>query len=71
MSTDDFRPIIDYPAEHFQIPTYQITITTGIDHDGEEGIYITEAGQPPAIWSRIGVLETAKDMLLNGDEDDE
>ena len=67
---DDYRPIIDYPAEHFTMPTYQITITTGIGDDGEEGIYITEAGQPPAIWSRIGVLETAKDMLLNGEEDE-
>lgn len=67
---DDYRPIIDYPSEHFTMPVYQVTITTGIDHDGEEGIYITEAGQPPAIWSRIGVLETAKAMLLNGEEDE-
>lgn len=67
---DDYRPIIDYPSEHFTMPVYQITITTGIDHDGDEGIYLTEAGQPPAIWSRIGVLETAKNMLLNGGEDE-
>ena len=70
MSIDDSRPIIDYPSEHFTMPVYQITITTGIDHDGDEGIYLTEAGQPPAIWSRIGVLETAKNMLLNGGEDE-
>ena len=67
--SDQQRPIIDYPAEHFTIPTYQIIITTGIDHDGNEGIYFTEAGTPPAIWARLGILDMAKDMILTDDDE--
>lgn len=64
---DDYRPIIDYPAEHFTMPVYQITITTGIGDDGEEGIHLTEAGTAPALWTRLGILDMAKDMILTDD----
>ena len=66
---DDYRPIIDYPTEHFTMPTYQITITTGIGDDGEEGIYFAEAGTPPAIWARLGILDMVKDMILTDDDE--
>ena len=45
----------------------QIIITTGIGDDGEEGIHLTEAGTPPAIWARLGILDMAKDMILADD----
>lgn len=69
--SDQQRPIIDYPAEHFTIPTYQIIITTGIDHDVNECVHFTEAGTPPPIWARLGILDMVKDMILtNYDEGD-